>query len=64
MIIDKNNFLQYGIITDGTPSAEFAKKELQSFVEKACGFRLADYDGQPHYISLGENEYSRGLISQ
>ena len=64
MIIDKNNYLEYGIVTDGTPSAEFAKEELQSFVEKACGFRLNDYDGQAHYISLAENEYSRDIVAE
>ena len=64
MIIDKNNFLEYGILTDGTPSAEYAKKELQSFIEKACGFRLKDYDGQAHYISLGENKCSENIIAQ
>lgn len=64
MVIDKNNFLEYGIVTDGTPSAEFAKNELQNFVEKSCGFRLAEYDGQAHYISLGENDYSKEIISK
>ena len=64
MTIDKNNFLEYGILTDGTPSAEFAKAELQDFIEKCCGFRLGDYDGQPHYISLGENEHSRDIIAE
>lgn len=63
MIIDKSNFLDYGILTDGTKSAEFAMKELQNFVEKACGFRLEKYSNQPHYISLGDNEYSRGIIA-
>ena len=63
MKIDKNNFSHYGIITDGTPSAEFAKEELQKYIEKACGFRLADYDGQAHFISLGENEYSKEVIA-
>ena len=63
MIIDKNNFSQYGILTDGTPSAEFAKQELQHFVEKSCGFRLEDYNGQAHFISLGENERSREIIA-
>ena len=62
MIIDKGNFLQYGIVTDGTPALEFAKKELQKFVEKSCGFRLADYDGQPHYISLGVNALSSETV--
>jgi len=64
MTIDKNNFLEYGVLTDGTPSAEFAKAELQDFIEKCCGFRLGDYDGQPHYISLGENEHSRDIIAE
>ena len=64
MIIDKNNFLEYGILTDGTPSAEFAKEELQSFIEKSCGFRLEKYNGQAHYISLGENEYSRDILAE
>ena len=64
MIIDKNNFLEYGILTDGTPSAEFAKDELQNFIEKSCGFRLEEYNGQAHYISLGENEYSRAIIAE
>ena len=63
MIIDKNNFLEYGILTDGTPSAEFAKKELQSFIEKACGFCLKDYDGQAHYISLGNSECAQKIIA-
>ncbi len=63
MFIDKNNFLQYGIVTDGTPSAELAKQELQTFIEKSCGFRLEAYDGQAHYISLGENAYSRDIIA-
>ena len=64
MIIDKNNFLDYGILTDGTPSAEFAKQELQHFVEKSCGFCLESYNGQPHYISLGDNAYSREIIAE
>ncbi len=64
MIIDKNNFSKYGILTDGTPSAEFAKEELQNFIEKSCGFRLETYEGQAHYISLGENEYSRAIIAE
>ena len=64
MMIDKNNFLQYGIITDGTPSAEFAKGELQHFIEKACGFRLEGYSGQAHYISLGDNAYSHDIIAE
>ena len=64
MMIDKNNVLEYGIVTDGTPALEFAKTELQNFVEKSCGFRLAAYDGQAHYISLGENEYSREIIAE
>ena len=64
MIFDKHNFLQYGIITDGTPSAEFAKNELQNFIEKSCGFRLAEYDGQPHYISLGKNKYSQDILAE
>jgi hypothetical protein len=64
MIIDKNNFSQYGILTDGTPSAEFAKAELQKFIEKSCGFHLEEYNGQAHYISLGENEYSRDIIAE
>ena len=63
MIIGKDNFLEYGILTDGTPSAEFAKEELQNFIEKSCGFRLEEYNGQTHYISLGDNEYSRDIIS-
>ena len=63
MVIDKKNFVNYGILTDGTPSAEFAKEELQSFIEKCCGFRLEEYNGQAHYISLGENEYSRDIIA-
>ena len=62
MIIDKNNFLNYGIITDGTPSAEFAKQELQTFVNKCCGFNLPDYNGQANFISLGENEKSKPII--
>ena len=62
MIIDKHNFLEYGILTDGTPSAEFAAQELQHFVEKSCGFRLESYSGQAHFISLGNNEYSKGII--
>lgn len=64
MIIDKHNFLEYGILTDGTPSAEFANEELQGFIEKSCGFRLAQYDGQAHYISLGENPYSQAIIAE
>ena len=64
MIIDKNNFSQYGIVTDGTPSAEFAKEELQKFIEKSCAFHLDTYNGQTHYISLGENEYSRDIIAE
>ena len=64
MTIDKNNYLEYGILTDGTPSAEFAKQELQSFREKSCGFRLQTYNGQAHYISLGENDYSREIIAK
>ncbi len=64
MVIDKNSFLEYGILTDGTPSAEFAKKELQNFVEKSCGFHLEEYNGQPHYISLGENTYSQNIIAE
>lgn len=64
MIIDKNNFLEYGILTDGTPSAEFAKEELQNFIEKSCGFRLEKYENQAHYISLGENKYSRDTIAE
>lgn len=64
MFINKNNCLEYAILTDGTPSAEFAKEELQSFIEKACGFYLADYNGQTYYISLGENDYSRDIIAQ
>jgi hypothetical protein len=64
MIIDKNNFLEYGFLTDGTPAAEFAKTELQSFIEKSCGFRLENYNGQAHYISLGENKYSQDIISK
>ncbi len=64
MVIDENSFLQYGLLTDGTPSAEFAKKELQNFVEKSCGFHLEDYNGQPHYISLGENTYSQNIIAE
>ncbi len=44
MIIGKNNFLEYGILTDGTPSAELAKEELLNFIEKSCGFRLKTYD--------------------
>ena len=64
MLINKNNFLEYGILTDGTPSAEFAKTELQKFIEKSCGFRLEGYKGQAHYISLGENEYSKAILSQ
>ena len=63
MVISKKNFLQYGILTDGTPSAEFAKKELQSFIEKSCGFRVEDYRGQAHYISLGNSEYARDIIA-
>ena len=64
MMVDKSNFSEYGILTDGTPSAEFAKQELQDFIEKCCGFRLADYSGQPHYFSLGENTYSHNVIAQ
>ena len=64
MIINKNNVFEYGILTDGTPSAEFAKTELQSFVEQACGFHLGDYEGQAHCISLGENERSREVIAK
>ncbi|MBE7085122.1 MAG: DUF4838 domain-containing protein [Clostridiales bacterium] len=64
MRIDKTNFLEYGVLTDGTPSAEFAKEELQNFIEKACGFRLNAYNGQAHYISLGENEYSKSIIDK
>ena len=64
MIIDKNNFLEYGILTDGTPSAEFAKEELQKFALQACGFSIADYDGQAYYISLGENDLSREVIAE
>ena len=64
MIIDKHNFLEYGILTDGTPSAEFAKEELQSFIEKSCGFRLAEYEGQAYYISLGENSYSQAILAE
>lgn len=63
MVIDKNNFLEYGILTDGTPSAEYAKEELQNFIEKCCGFRLAEYVSQAHYISLGENEKSKEIIA-
>lgn len=64
MVIDKNNFLEYGILTDGTPSAEYAKEELQNFIEKCCGFRLAEYDNQAHYISLGVNEKSKNVIAE
>ena len=64
MVIDKRNYLDYGIVTDGTPSAEFAKKELQTFIEKSCGFRLETYDKQAHYISLGDNAYSRESIAK
>ena len=64
MVIDKNNFLEYGILTDGTPSAEYAKEELQKFIEKCCGFRLTDYTGQAHCISLGENELSKAVIAK
>ena len=64
MRIDKNNYLEYGIVTDGTPSAEYAKEELQGFLSKCCGFRLNDYDGQAHYISLGENAYSQDVIAE
>ena len=64
MIIDKNNVLEYGILTDGTPSAEFAKEELQNFIEKSCGFRLETYNGQAHYLSLGVNEYSQDIIAK
>lgn len=63
MRIDKKNFSQYGILTDGTPSAEFAKEELQKFIEQACGFHLDDYNGQAHYISLGNHAYSREIIA-
>ncbi|MBQ7373202.1 MAG: DUF4838 domain-containing protein [Clostridia bacterium] len=64
MTIDKTNFLDYGILTDGTPSAEFAKEELQNFIEKSCGFRLGAYDSQPHYISLGNSDYAKDIIAQ
>ena len=64
MTISKSNFSQYGILTDGTPSAEFAKEELQKFIGKSCGFRLASYGGQPHYISLGKNAYSRDILAR
>ena len=64
MVIDKNNYLEYGILTDGTPSAEYAKQELQTFIEKSCGFRLEEYNGQAHYISLGENIYSQNVIAE
>ena len=64
MIINKNNYLEYGIITDGSPYLEFAKEELQKFVEKCCGFRLPAYDGQPHYISLCANDFSREIIEK
>ena len=64
MTISKNNYLEYGIITDGSPYLEFAKEELQKFVGKCCGFRLQTYDGQPHYISLCVNDFSREIIEQ
>ncbi len=64
MRIDKTNFLEYGILTDGTPSAEFAKEELQNFIEKSCGFRLNTCNGQAHYISLGENVHSKSTIDK
>ena len=54
--------MQYGVITDGTKALEFAKRELQKFVEKSCGFLLADYAGQEKVISLGVNEKSREIV--
>lgn len=64
MKIDNNNFSEYGIVTDGTPSVEFAKEELQNFMEKSCGFSIKSYNGQPRYISLGENEFSKKIIAE
>lgn len=64
MLIDKKNCLEYGIVTDGTPSAEYAKQELQNFIQQSCGFCLKDYNGQPHYISLGENAYSQNIVAE
>ena len=63
MTIDKKNYLEYGIITDGTPSAEFAKQELQNFIQKSCGFHVDAYDKQAHYISLGDNAFSKDIIA-
>ena len=50
MIIDKNNVSEYGILTDGTPSAEFAKEELQKFIKKVkFGFKTYAYE-KVHFL--------------
>lgn len=64
MVINENNYLQYGVITDGTKPLNFARKELCEFVKRCCGFELPAYDGQSHFISLGVNEKSKDLIAQ
>lgn len=64
MVINEKNYLEYGVITDGSKPLNFARKELCDFVNRCCGFVLPEYDGQAHFISLGVNEKSAALIAE
>lgn len=63
MVINANNYADYGIITDGSKPLAFARKELCEFVKRCCGFEIPEFNGQSHFISLGFNEKSASLIS-
>ena len=64
MKITTNNYQNYAVITDGSKALEFAKKELQTFINRCCGFTLPDYQGQAHFISLGVNEKSKTVAAR
>lgn len=64
MIIDSKNSANYGLIFNkDEPVCARVVKQLNDYTFKSCGFRFAEYDGQKHFISVGENEYSKAVYA-
>lgn len=65
MIIDKVNSEGYGLICAiDEPVCHRVVKQLNEYLFKACGFRLNGYNGQKHYLSIGENEFSKDVYAR
>ncbi|MBQ7348814.1 MAG: DUF4838 domain-containing protein, partial [Clostridia bacterium] len=64
MIIDAKNLSDYGLLYDKSDAGlTYAAEHINEYFYKCDGLKFADYNGQKHFISIGNNDKSKCVIA-